>query len=94
MSSLRHVNLGFELVAAVVGFAAIGYWIDRATESYPRWTVIGAVLGIIGGLYNLIREALKLPSTLDNKYTPPDQTSQPTEIRTDDPHDHEHDADN
>jgi F0F1-type ATP synthase assembly protein I len=52
-------GLGFELLAAIVGFAFLGYWIDRHYETAPWGVVIGAVLGIIGGLYNFIREATR-----------------------------------
>jgi F0F1-type ATP synthase assembly protein I len=51
--------MGFELLAAVAGFAFVGYWVDRHYETAPWGLVIGAVLGIIGGLYNFIREATK-----------------------------------
>jgi len=52
-------GMGFELLAAVAGFAFVGYWVDRHYETAPWGLVIGAVLGIIGGLYNFIREATK-----------------------------------
>ena len=52
-------GLGFELLAAVAGFAFVGYWIDRHYETDPWGLVIFAVLGIVGGLYNFIRAAIK-----------------------------------
>ena len=52
-------GLGFELVAAVAGFAFVGFWIDRHYETDPWGLVICAVLGIVGGLYNFIRAAMK-----------------------------------
>lgn len=52
-------GLGFELLAAIVGFAFVGYWIDRHYETAPWGLVIGAVLGIIGGLYNFIKAATR-----------------------------------
>lgn len=52
-------GMGVELLAAVAGFAFVGYWVDRHYETAPWGLVIGAVLGIIGGLYNFIREATK-----------------------------------
>lgn len=52
-------SAGVELAAAVGGCAAIGYWIDRHWENEQPWgLVICSVVGIIGGLYNLIRKAL------------------------------------
>ena len=52
-------GLGFELVAAIVGLAFVGYWIDRHYATQPWGVVIGSVLGIIGGLYNFIRSATR-----------------------------------
>lgn len=56
----RLASLGFEFTAAVAGFVLVGYWIDRHYGTYPRWILIGAVLGIVGGMYNLIRAALRV----------------------------------
>ncbi|HEX4964013.1 MAG TPA: AtpZ/AtpI family protein [Thermoanaerobaculia bacterium] len=50
-------GIGFELVAAVVGFTLIGYWWDRHFGSSPWGLLAGAVLGMIGGMYNLIRRS-------------------------------------
>ncbi len=49
---------GFELVAAVAGFAAVGYWLGGKYGDAQVGTAIGAVLGIVGGMYNLIRRSL------------------------------------
>jgi F0F1-type ATP synthase assembly protein I len=50
---------GFELTAAVLGFAAVGFWIGRYFERAELGLVIGSLLGIVGGLYNLIRVSLR-----------------------------------
>jgi F0F1-type ATP synthase assembly protein I len=55
---LRLASSGFELAAAVLGFTAIGFWVDRHYGSHPRGVLIGALLGLVGGLYNLVRESL------------------------------------
>ena len=49
---------GFELAAAVGGFAVVGHLIDRSRGSHPKGLLIGAILGLIGGMYNLIRASL------------------------------------
>ncbi len=54
----RYANAGFELAAAVGGFALLGYWIGRRYGHGDLGLVIGAVLGIVGGLYNLLRSSL------------------------------------
>jgi F0F1-type ATP synthase assembly protein I len=51
-------GIGFELVGAVVGLTLIGYWWDRHFGSSPWGLLTGAVLGLIGGMYNLIRQSL------------------------------------
>lgn len=50
---------GFELTAAVIGFGLMGYWIGRYFGNARVGLLIGSILGIIGGLYNLIRSSLK-----------------------------------
>lgn len=49
---------GFELVAAVAGFSLVGYWLGGKYDEPLIGTAIGAVLGIAGGMYNLIRQSL------------------------------------
>jgi len=56
---IRHSGMGMEFAAAVVGLTLIGYWIDRHYGCGPKGVLIGAVLGIIGGGYNFIRESLQ-----------------------------------
>ena len=55
---VRHTGMGREFAAAVAGFALVGYWIDRHYDTSPSGVLIGAVLGLIGGTYNLVRESL------------------------------------
>ena len=55
---IRHAGIGVELAGAVGGFALIGYWIDGRYGTSP-WGILGGVaLGLVGGLYNLVRESL------------------------------------
>ena len=58
-SKMWLTGLGFELVGSVAGGALLGWWIDRTLGTSPRWLLILAGVGIVGGLYNLIRVALK-----------------------------------
>ncbi len=50
--------MGFELVAAVGGFTLGGYWWDRHFATAPWGVLVGVVLGLVGGMYNLIRQSL------------------------------------
>ena len=56
--SARLAGLGFELAAAVAGFVLLGYWIGGYFGNARLGIVIGAVLGLIGGMYNLLRATL------------------------------------
>ena len=56
---VRHSGVGLELAGALAGFALIGYWIDRRYETEPWGLVIGVILGLVGGLYNLVRQSLQ-----------------------------------
>lgn len=56
---IRHSGIGIEFAAAVGGFAAVGYWIDRTYGSAPWGVIVGAALGLIGGMYNLVKASLK-----------------------------------
>jgi Putative F0F1-ATPase subunit Ca2+/Mg2+ transporter len=52
------LSSGFELAAAVLGFALVGRWLGGKFDSALLGTAIGGILGIVGGMYNLIRQAL------------------------------------
>jgi len=56
---VRYSGVGVEFSAAVAGFAVVGYWIDSRFDSGPWGLVGGLILGFIGGLYNLVRQALQ-----------------------------------
>lgn len=56
---VRFSGIGVEFAGVVIGFTLIGLWIDRHYDKSPWGVVIGASLGLIGGMYNLIRESLK-----------------------------------
>ena len=50
-------GLGLELAAAVVGGTLVGLWIDRHYDSAPWAAAVGGLVGIVGGLYNFVRQA-------------------------------------
>jgi len=55
---VRYSGVGLELAGATAGLALVGYWIDGKYGTSP-WGILGGVtLGIVGGLYNLIRESM------------------------------------
>jgi F0F1-type ATP synthase assembly protein I len=55
---LRYSGVGLELAGAIGGLALVGYWIDGHYGTGP-WGILGGVaIGMVGGLYNLVRESL------------------------------------
>lgn len=56
---VRYSGVGLELAGATAGLAFVGYWIDRRFGTQPWGILGGVVLGLVGGLYNLVRESLE-----------------------------------
>lgn len=52
--------IALDPVYGIIGFGLIGYLIDRAAGTAPRWLTILAIAGLIGGFYRFIREAMSL----------------------------------
>jgi len=52
-------SMGVEFGAAVCGFCLLGWWIDHHWGIQGHWgVVVCGLLGVAGGLYNFIRQAL------------------------------------
>lgn len=56
---VRYSGVGLELAGATGGLALIGYWIDSRFGTQPWGILGGVVIGLVGGLYNLVRESLQ-----------------------------------
>jgi F0F1-type ATP synthase assembly protein I len=56
---VRHSGVGLELAGATAGLALVGYWIDGRFGTQPWGILGGVVIGLVGGLYNLVRESLQ-----------------------------------
>jgi F0F1-type ATP synthase assembly protein I len=57
-SWIRYSGAGLELAGATAGLALAGYWIDGKFGTKPWGIIVGLFIGIVGGLYNLIKESL------------------------------------
>lgn len=59
-----YIGAAWTLVAAIAAFAGAGYWLDKKMENQTPWfTLVGALLGITGGLISFLRTALGLGTT-------------------------------
>lgn len=56
---VRYSGVGLELAGATAGLTLVGYWIDRRFGTQPWGILGGVVIGIVGGLFNLVRESLE-----------------------------------
>ena len=52
----KFMGSGLELVGALGLFLAVGYFADQKFGTKPWCMIIGAFVGIVGGLYRLIRQ--------------------------------------
>ena len=57
---VRYAGMGFDFFAALAVFGLIGYAIESYYGCAPWGVLTGVILGSIGGLYNLIRQGLKM----------------------------------
>jgi ATP synthase protein I len=55
----RMVGIGFEFIAAVLVFAALGWWLDGRLGTEPWLMVAGVALGFGVGLWLMIQAAMK-----------------------------------
>jgi len=55
---VRYSGVGLELAGAIAVLAYVGSWVDRRFGTQPWGILGGVVLGLVGGLYNLVRESL------------------------------------
>ncbi len=56
----RYAGIGFELAASIVGLTLLGLWIDYRYKTSPAGVLIGAGVGLVGGMYNFVRAAIRL----------------------------------
>jgi len=61
-----------ELAGAVVGLTLFGLWVDYHFRTKPIGVLVGATLGVVGGLYNFVRDALRMTKA-PRPQEPPEQ---------------------
>ncbi len=55
-----YAGLGLELAGGIIGFLALGWWVDYQFGTGKVGLIAGAILGCVGGMYNFIRQAIEL----------------------------------
>jgi F0F1-type ATP synthase assembly protein I len=55
---VKYSGVGLELAGAIAGLSLVGYWIDQKYGTSPWGILVGVLIGIVGGLYNLIKESM------------------------------------
>ncbi len=60
-------GLGLQLAVTVVIFWFIGRLIDEHYGTAPLWMIVGAMLGIVVGMYNFIKSVLELGKKKKNE---------------------------
>ncbi len=61
------IGLGFELLAAMLFGAGVGWLIDQWRGSFPVGVAIGGGLGAVIGLYHFVRSALALQKKMERR---------------------------
>ena len=64
----RMGGLGMEVAAQVAAGALLGWLFDRWRGTDPTGLLVGSVIGIVVGLWSLIRGALKLNRELERRH--------------------------
>lgn len=60
-------GLGLQLAFTIVIFWFIGKMIDEHYGTSPLWMIVGAMLGIVVGMYNFIKVVVELTKKRDER---------------------------
>ena len=80
----KYVGLGLEMAIGVTLGYFVGAWLDKKYGWTPNGALVGSLLGLAGGMYLLIKQAVQMNA--DPKPKAPAPTSPPpaTSKRNDD----------
>ena len=54
-----YLNLGWQLVITIVLMVFLGKWLDDKFDTSPTFIVILSVFGVLAGMYNFLKVAMK-----------------------------------
>ncbi|MEQ9207011.1 MAG: AtpZ/AtpI family protein [Phycisphaerales bacterium] len=55
-------SIALDPVYGLIGMGVVGFMIDAAAGTGKTWTITLSILGLVGGFYLFIKEAMKLNS--------------------------------
>ena len=55
----KAIGASYSIMGSLTLFGLGGYWLDRQSGGDSFWLIIGLLLGVIVGMYNLARYILK-----------------------------------
>ena len=55
-----YLALGFQLAVAVIVFYFLGSWVDTKFDTTPAFTLVGVMLGTVGGLIKFFKTVTEL----------------------------------
>ena len=55
----RAIGASYSVIGSLALFGIGGYWLDRKIEGESFWLIIGLLLGVVVGLYELSKYILK-----------------------------------
>ncbi len=63
----QHITVGLQLAVTILIFVYGGHWLDEKFDKRPLFLVIGTVVGMTVGFYNLIKELKAIQSSDTNQ---------------------------
>ncbi len=61
-------GIGVEIFASILGLGGVGWLLDYWFGTFPIMMTIGLILGIIGGLYNAVKKAMRVNNSSGYEY--------------------------
>lgn len=56
---VSYLGLGMQLAVTVTAMTFLGIWLDKKYNTEPVFTIICSFFGVIAGIYNFIKSALR-----------------------------------
>lgn len=81
LSAARYAGIGLELAASVVVLALLGWWVDHHFGTAPWGVLTGALIGLVGGMYSMVRAALEATRSPETTKSPETETREDTDQR-------------